>query len=159
MTSPGPLCELGGLGRLRSYLTRFQVASATVPIDVVGLVYFSSSAVSVAITRFWSRPIRFGKTLPSTCVMIVLSASLTVCVPKLATKPAKTGLARVLIVFCLGVATTLAWQSYGDAARAMIANSSPQLAWLAPQTAPVEPATAHVPAPAAAMPELQQLAL
>jgi len=91
--------------------------------------------------------------------MIVLSASLTVCVPKLATKPAKTGLARVLIVFCLGVATTLAWQSYGDAARAMIANSSPQLAWLAPQTAPVEPATAHVPAPAAAMPELQQLAL
>jgi hypothetical protein len=29
----------------------------------------------------------------------------------------------------------LAWQSYGDAARQIIANSYPQLAWLAPQTA------------------------
>jgi hypothetical protein len=28
---------------------------------------------------------------------------------------------------------TLVWQSYGDAAREMIANSSPQLRWLAPQ--------------------------
>src|SRR6266496_1170467 len=34
-------------------------------------------------------------------------------------------------------AATLAWQSYGDAAREMIASSSPQLGWLAPQTAPV----------------------
>src|SRR5882757_4045471 len=44
--------------------------------------------------------------------------------------------ARFLITFCVGVAATLAWQSYGDAAREMIANSSPQLGWLAPQ-APV----------------------
>ena len=65
-------------------------------------------------------------------------------------------LARFLIVFCVGVGTILAWQSYGDAARAMIANSSPQLGWLAPQTAPVVPIA---PAPAgAASSDVQQLA-
>jgi hypothetical protein len=42
---------------------------------------------------------------------------------------------RLLIALCIGVAVTLAWQSYGDAAREMIANSSPQLSRLAPQTA------------------------
>jgi hypothetical protein len=41
---------------------------------------------------------------------------------------------RGLFIFCLGVAATLAWQSrHGDAAREMIASSSPQLGWLAPQ--------------------------
>ena len=38
--------------------------------------------------------------------------------------------ARFLMAACLGVATTLAWQSYGGAARQMIANSAPQLSWL-----------------------------
>jgi hypothetical protein len=42
-------------------------------------------------------------------------------------------LARVLVPFCLGVAATLTWQSYSDAARQIIANWSPQLGWLAPQ--------------------------
>jgi hypothetical protein len=51
-------------------------------------------------------------------------------------KRASRTLARFLITFCIGVAATVAWQSYGDAAREMIANSSPQLGWLAPQTAP-----------------------
>src|SRR6266853_1123316 len=37
------------------------------------------------------------------------------------------------IAFCIGVAATLAWQSYGDTAREMIANAHPQLGWLAPQ--------------------------
>src|SRR5215467_8999990 len=41
--------------------------------------------------------------------------------------------ARLLMAFCIGVAATLAWQSYGDAARQIIANSYPQLRWLAPQ--------------------------
>jgi|SRR5262245_38058423 len=49
-------------------------------------------------------------------------------------KRASRGLARFLIVFCTGVAATLAWQSYGNAAREMIANSSPQLGWLVPST-------------------------
>src|SRR5258708_7191277 len=42
---------------------------------------------------------------------------------------------RFLITFCVGVAAALAWQSYGDTAREIIANSNPQLGWLAPQTA------------------------
>jgi hypothetical protein len=65
-------------------------------------------------------------------------------------------LARLLIVFCVGVGSTLAWQAYGDAARAMIANSSPQLGWLAPQTVPVVP-TAPASAGAASS-DVQQLA-
>jgi hypothetical protein len=40
----------------------------------------------------------------------------------------------------MGVAGTLAWQSYGDAAREMIASSYPQLGWLAPQSAFAETA-------------------
>jgi hypothetical protein len=63
---------------------------------------------------------------------------------------------RFLIVLCIGVATTLAWQSYGDVARAMIANSFPQLGWLAPveQAAPDMAASA---APAAPSADVQQL--
>jgi hypothetical protein len=52
-------------------------------------------------------------------------------------KRASRVLARFLIVFCLGVAATLACQSYGDAARQMIASSSPRFGWLAPRAAPV----------------------
>jgi hypothetical protein len=45
-------------------------------------------------------------------------------------------LARFLIAFCTGVATTLLWQSYGDPARERIANLyPPQLGWLAPRPA------------------------
>jgi hypothetical protein len=47
--------------------------------------------------------------------------------------PSLTGF---LITFCIGVAATLAWQSYGDAAREMIASTYPQLGWLAPQATP-----------------------
>jgi hypothetical protein len=70
------------------------------------------------------------------------------------------GLARFLILFSIGIGATLAWQSYGDAARAMLANSSPQLGWLAPQTAPLAQTTpSMVVAPAAdtASSDLQQL--
>jgi len=42
---------------------------------------------------------------------------------------------RVLITLCVGVAAILAWRSYGDAAREMIANSSRELGWLVPQAA------------------------
>src|SRR5467141_1493836 len=71
--------------------------------------------------------------------------------------PSLTGF---LITFCIGVSATLAWQSYGEAAREMIASSYPQLGWLAPQAAPgaqnasdmIAPA-----APAAPPPDQQQL--
>jgi hypothetical protein len=46
--------------------------------------------------------------------------------------PSPTGF---LITFLIGVAATLGWQSYGDAAREMIVSSYPQLAWVAPQPA------------------------
>jgi pyruvate/2-oxoglutarate dehydrogenase complex dihydrolipoamide acyltransferase (E2) component len=75
---------------------------------------------------------------------------------------ASRGLVRFVVIFCIGVGATLAWQSYGDAARAMIANSSPQLGWLAPQTAPLAQTAPELVAPAAAAtasPDLQQLAL
>jgi hypothetical protein len=42
---------------------------------------------------------------------------------------------RFLIAFCIGVAATLAWQSYGYTAREMVASKYPQLGWLGPQAA------------------------
>jgi hypothetical protein len=42
---------------------------------------------------------------------------------------ASRALARFLITLSIGVAATLAWQSYGDAAREMIASASPQLGY------------------------------
>ena len=72
-------------------------------------------------------------------------------------KRASRGLVRFLIVFSIGVGTTLAWQWYGDAARAMIATSWPQLASLAPETASVLQAAPEQTAAAMASPELQQL--
>ena len=66
---------------------------------------------------------------------------------------------RSLVMFCIGVGATLAWQSYGDAARAMIANLSPQLGWLAPQTAPIAQTAPEEPAPKTASSNLQQFAL
>jgi hypothetical protein len=43
---------------------------------------------------------------------------------------------RVLMVFIVGFATAIAWQSYGGAARKAIASWSPHLGWLAPAAAP-----------------------
>jgi hypothetical protein len=76
-------------------------------------------------------------------------------VPSMRSSSRKRALARFLITFCIGVAATLAWQSYGDAARGMIARSSPRLGWLAPQAAPV---VRTVPAASAgSSPDLNQL--
>ncbi len=43
----------------------------------------------------------------------------------------------LLITFCIGIAATFAWESYGNVASRTIANSYPQLGWLAPRTAPI----------------------
>jgi hypothetical protein len=69
-------------------------------------------------------------------------------------EPVRVGrvLTRSLMTFCIGVVATLAWQSYGDAAREMIARFSPQLAWLAPTSAPVAQAD-----PAALSPDQEEL--
>jgi hypothetical protein len=61
--------------------------------------------------------------------------------------PASRGFTRSLITFGAGIATVLAWQSYGDAARRIIADAYPQLAWIAPPAAVAQIApTAIVPA-------------
>jgi hypothetical protein len=68
-------------------------------------------------------------------------------------------LTRFLITFSIGVAATLAWQRYGDAAIEMLASSFPQLRWL---TSRAEPAaqnasdTIALVAPAAAPPSPDQ---
>jgi hypothetical protein len=54
-------------------------------------------------------------------------------------KRASRGLSS-LIAFCAGVAATFAWWSYGNATRQVIANSYPQLGWLAPKEATVHTA-------------------
>jgi len=66
-------------------------------------------------------------------------------------KRASRALTRFLVAFCIGVAATLAWFSYGEAARKMIASSSPQLGWLAPL-----PAAAQAASPAGLLPDQQQ---
>jgi len=71
-------------------------------------------------------------------------------------------LARLLILFSIGIGATLSWQSYGNTARAMIANSSTKLGWLAPPSAPdvqtVPDMVAPTPAATASSDDLQQLA-
>ena len=44
--------------------------------------------------------------------------------------------ARVLMIFVVGFAAGIAWQSYGGTARKAIASWSPHLGWLAPAAAP-----------------------
>jgi|SRR5262245_12601859 len=75
--------------------------------------------------------------------------------PSLAKRASRFAL--VLIIFCIGVAATLVWQSYEDA-REMIANSSPMLRWLAPQTvAQAAPAMVAATAPVTPSPDLEHV--
>ena len=65
-----------------------------------------------------------------------------------------------LITFCSGIAAILAWHSYGDAAKQIIAGSYPQLGWLAPRAAPIAYCahdTIGLAAQAAASPDEQRL--
>jgi len=72
-------------------------------------------------------------------------------------KRVSRALSRLLVTFCAGVAATLAWQSYGDAARYIVASLSPQLGWLAPQAEPVAQNAPDMVVPAApAAPSLDQ---
>jgi hypothetical protein len=76
---------------------------------------------------------------------------------EISSMPSLTGF---LITFCVGVAATLGWQSYGDAARELVATSYPQLDWLAPKPAPNTPNAPDISAltvPAGPPPNQQQL--
>jgi hypothetical protein len=55
--------------------------------------------------------------------------------PRLPRRRVMTALARFLLVFSIGVAATLTWQSYGNAARRIAAGLS-GVGWLAPRPAP-----------------------
>ena len=44
-------------------------------------------------------------------------------------RSASRGFARYMLAMCLGVATTLAWQSYGHATKQIIAARAPELGW------------------------------
>ena len=55
---------------------------------------------------------------------------------KLVSFPFAFPFARVLMIFVVGFAAGMAWQSYGSEVRKTIANWSPHLAWLAPAAAP-----------------------
>jgi len=48
---------------------------------------------------------------------------------------------RVLMIFLLGFAAGIAWESYGGAARKTVAGWSPHLAWVAPAAVPAVPAS------------------
>jgi hypothetical protein len=74
----------------------------------------------------------------------VAVASLNLKQPSLGKRTARS-LRRFVIVFFMGVAATLAWQSHGDELRGLVANSYPQLGWLAPRTAAAETAPEAVP--------------
>jgi len=63
-------------------------------------------------------------------------------------KRASLALALFLVEFCIGVAATLAWLSYGDAAGETIARSFPRLDWLARRTAPAKQSPPDTIAPA-----------
>jgi methyl-accepting chemotaxis protein len=65
-----------------------------------------------------------------------------------------------LITFCSGIAAILAWQSYGDAAKQIIASAYPHLGWLAPRATPIAYSahdTIGLAAQAAASPDQQPL--
>jgi hypothetical protein len=47
----------------------------------------------------------------------------------LRSRPASRGFTRCLVAICLGVAGTLAWQSYGEATKQIIATRAPELGW------------------------------
>jgi len=63
---------------------------------------------------------------------------------------------RLLITFYICVAATLAWLSYGDAAREAIASSFPRLGWLAWRAAPVGQMTPDTVVPSPFSPDQQQ---
>jgi hypothetical protein len=54
---------------------------------------------------------------------------------KLVSFPFTFPFARVLMIFVVGFAAGIAWQSYGSEVRKTIANWSPHLSWLAPPVA------------------------
>jgi hypothetical protein len=64
--------------------------------------------------------------------------------------------ARVWLIFLVGFAAGIAWQSYGGAARKTIAGWSPRLAWVAPAPASASGATERLKATSLALASVRQ---
>jgi hypothetical protein len=56
-----------------------------------------------------------------------------VAIEKQTKRRGSRGFARFLLAICIGVAATLAWQSYGEATKQIIATRAPELGW-SPET-------------------------
>jgi hypothetical protein len=64
--------------------------------------------------------------------------------------------ARVLLIFLVGFAAGIAWQSYGGGARKVIAGWSPHLAWVAPAPASSDGSTERLKATSLALASVRQ---
>jgi hypothetical protein len=71
-------------------------------------------------------------------------------------KLVSSAFARYLLAFSIGIAATLAWQSYGESARKTVASWSPRLAWMAPATTPADAAAARLKAASLALTAVRQ---
>jgi hypothetical protein len=76
-----------------------------------------------------------------------------------ARRQASWGFTRVLVAFGIGISATLAWQSHGDAAREIIAERYPQLAWLAPRSPTAAPVPVAQPVGSADPQEIKTVSL
>jgi hypothetical protein len=92
-----------------------------------------SSRLSLALSEFGES--RWANEPPSDPPLHPTELDLIKSARSARAKRASLFLARFLITFGIGIAATLAWQSYGDTGRQAIANLSPRLGWLAPPTA------------------------
>ncbi len=63
---------------------------------------------------------------------------------------------RYLLAFSIGIAATLAWQSYGGPARKTVASWSPRLAWLAPEPTPADASAGRLKAASLALTAVRQ---
>jgi hypothetical protein len=63
---------------------------------------------------------------------------------------------RILLIFLIGFAAGLVWQSYSGAARRAIAGWSPRLAWLAPAAGPAGPSAERLRATSQALAAARQ---
>jgi hypothetical protein len=65
-------------------------------------------------------------------------------------------LARVLLIFVVGFAAGMSWQSYGGAARKAVASWSPRLAWVAPAAVPASSSADRLKATSLALTAVRQ---
>jgi hypothetical protein len=64
--------------------------------------------------------------------------------------------ARILLIFLIGFAAGLLWQSYSGAARRAVAGWSPRLAWVAPAAGPAGPSAERLRATSQALAAARQ---